>query len=181
MHFDPQSNCVPDEGAPALSAAASSSGHAAGKFLIGGVLTAAFALGGWGWLTFGGGPTQAIAALRPALPPVATPAAVDDERVDEVLAELQRSAPRERRSSVDSGRGRQAYEQGRKDMAMGRHADAVTHLSDAVRLDPKHADAHYKLGLAYLRTNDRARARDELVALENLDKSLASLLENLIQ
>lgn len=74
----------------------------------------------------------------------------------------------------------EAYERGLSAIAAGDHRGAVEHLREAVRVDPEHADAHYKLGLAYMRVRNRDGARREKAALELLDPNLASLLGNLV-
>ena len=78
-------------------------------------------------------------------------------------------------------RVREEYEAGRKLMAMGRHTEAVPHFAEAVRLDPGYADAHYRLGLAYVQAGDYKSARRTRVKLAKLDADLANLLAHLIE
>ncbi len=79
------------------------------------------------------------------------------------------------------GKVREEFEKGQELMATGRHADAVPHLAEAVKLDPQFAEAHYRLGLAYVHTGDMRKAEQELKALAMLDADLARLLENLVR
>lgn len=58
--------------------------------------------------------------------------------------------------------------------------DAVGSLRTAVRLAPRDNEAHYLLGIAYVKIGDLPAARDELSALEGLDPTRASQLRVLI-
>jgi hypothetical protein len=78
-------------------------------------------------------------------------------------------------------RVREEYEAGRKLMAMGRHNEAVPHFAEAIRLEPDHAEAHYRLGLAYVQAGDYQRAKRTRVKLAKLDSDLANLLKHLIE
>ena len=75
----------------------------------------------------------------------------------------------------------EAFAEGKRLLAVGRHAEAVRALRLAVALDPSYAPAHYRLGLAYLMSGRREAARAQLKKLERLDSSRASLLENLLR
>jgi Flp pilus assembly protein TadD len=75
----------------------------------------------------------------------------------------------------------EAFAEGERLAAIGRHREAARVLRLAVALDPTYAPAHYRLGLAYLMGGRRADARAQLEKLEPLDPSLASLLENLLR
>ncbi len=77
-------------------------------------------------------------------------------------------------------RVREEYQEGRTLMAMGRHAEAVPHFAEAVRLDPGYADAHYRLGLAYVQVGDLKSAKHTRRELAKLDTDLANLLAHLI-
>jgi tetratricopeptide (TPR) repeat protein len=50
----------------------------------------------------------------------------------------------------------------------------------AIRIDPDFASAHYNLGVALLRTGDKAAALDEYKILKALDKPSADQLFNQI-
>jgi Flp pilus assembly protein TadD len=45
---------------------------------------------------------------------------------------------------------------------------ATKHLREALRLDPKHLSAHENLGRVYLARGDKAKAREQLAALQRL-------------
>ncbi len=84
-------------------------------------------------------------------------------------------APRHRRGKI-----REVFENGKMYMAMGQHAQAVPYFIEAVKLDPQFAEAHYRLGLAYVHTGKADLAKDEYRALKKLDSDKASLLAFLI-
>ncbi|MHC4427173.1 MAG: tetratricopeptide repeat protein [Planctomycetota bacterium] len=77
-------------------------------------------------------------------------------------------------------RVREAYQEGRTLMAMGKHAEAVPLFAEAVRLDPSYAEAHYRLGLAYVQVGDLRSAKHTRRELAKLDTDLANLLAHLI-
>ncbi|MHC4102925.1 MAG: tetratricopeptide repeat protein [Planctomycetota bacterium] len=77
-------------------------------------------------------------------------------------------------------RVREEYQEGRTLMAMGKHAEAVPHFAEAVRLDPSYAEAHYRLGLAYVQAGDLKSAKHTRRELAKLDTDLANLLAHLI-
>jgi S1-C subfamily serine protease len=58
----------------------------------------------------------------------------------------------------------------------GMPEDALSYSRQATRIDPNHAQAHYYLGLAYLRTNRLEEARKEWEVLKKLDAGLAEKL-----
>jgi Flp pilus assembly protein TadD len=66
-------------------------------------------------------------------------------------------------------------------MSMGRYPMAVKHFGEAVRLDPEYAEAHYRLGLAYVQLGQYKAARRTRATLARLDADLANLLGNLIE
>lgn len=78
------------------------------------------------------------------------------------------------------GRGQEEYDAGRSKLSMGRFEEAVGHFNEAIRLHPEWADAHYRLGLAYVQAGNMRAARLECSTLETLDPDLASLLSQLI-
>ena len=57
---------------------------------------------------------------------------------------------------------------------------ALTYFKEVVRLNPNDAEAHLVLGSTYLLLRDIQGARQELIALEHLDKNRANKLLNLI-
>ena len=66
-------------------------------------------------------------------------------------------------------------------LAAGRHREAIPHLESSIELDPTNSDAHYRLGLSYIRVGKLGLAREEQESLRRLDPSLANLLGNLIR
>ena len=78
-------------------------------------------------------------------------------------------------------KSRQEFADARAAMGMGRDQQAVQHLKNAIRLDPGYADAHYRLGLVYVKLDDHAAARREQAYLKSLDvDDLANLLRHLV-
>ncbi len=74
----------------------------------------------------------------------------------------------------------QEFEEGQSLLSVGRYAEAAEHFKEAIRLDPDYADAHYRLGLAYVRMGDKRSARRQRAKLEKLDTELANLLAHLV-
>ncbi len=75
---------------------------------------------------------------------------------------------------------RMAFDSGQTALAMGKHMEAVRHFSEAIQLDPEYAEAHYRLGLAYVQAGDMLAARRERAKLQTLDPDRAKLLKHLI-
>ncbi len=57
----------------------------------------------------------------------------------------------------------------------GRYSDAEWTLSQALKLDPKSASAHFHLAIVYLQTNDRASAFDHLIHARDLGSAEAEV------
>lgn len=92
------------------------------------------------------------------------------------LSEIRRKMePRHRRTEV-----RDAFEEGNQHMSLGQYAEAVPYFNEAVKLDPQFAEAHYRLGLAYVHVGNQRKAREEYRTLKQLDADLANLLRQLI-
>ncbi|MHC5114052.1 MAG: TPR end-of-group domain-containing protein [Planctomycetota bacterium] len=72
-----------------------------------------------------------------------------------------------------------AYERARSHYAAGRFRESIAALREVLELDDRHAEAHYTLGLVFVRLDDRAAARRQHEILATLDPSLTSLLGNL--
>jgi len=78
-------------------------------------------------------------------------------------------------------KSRQDFAEARAAMGMGRDQEAIEHLKKAIRHDPAYADAHYRLGLMYVKHGDHAAARREQAYLKSLDvDDLANLLGHLV-
>ncbi len=76
---------------------------------------------------------------------------------------------------------RKEFAEARAAIGMGRDREAVEHLKKAIRLDPGYADAHYRLGLVYVKLGDHAAARQEQAYLKGLEvDDLANLLGHLV-
>jgi tetratricopeptide (TPR) repeat protein len=79
-----------------------------------------------------------------------------------------------------SNQAQQEFDEGKALMSMGMHKVAAQHFAEAVRHDPQFAEAHYRLGLAYVQAGDFRSARRTRTELARLDADLANLLGNLI-
>lgn len=58
----------------------------------------------------------------------------------------------------------------------GRHAEALEAFRQAVRIDPRHAEANLKLGMEYLFNGDPTGARQQYFVLKDLDPEAAQKL-----
>lgn len=198
MRFDPQSNLVTAE-ADAVETTPQGVVRVTRTVpatLVLGVC--ALLIGGLMWLMVGPGVASSFAAggfnlpepvrfdftprVTPATEPLVVPERRPSPRRRAASAGVTRQVePTEPAGSKLVSAGRAHYFRGRSYLDSGRMDDAVSELTEAVRLAPDHADAHYKLGLAYIGLRDHAGAQQELAMLEKLDPSLASLLGNLVQ
>ena len=84
------------------------------------------------------------------------------------------------RSSGGIRRARDEYKSGRLAMGMGNHKQAAVHFKKAIRINPNFADAHYRLGLAYVRIGDFTAARRQQAFLKQLNDDRANLLGHLV-
>lgn len=66
------------------------------------------------------------------------------------------------------------------DRQLGNYQSAIESYKEAIRLKPDFAEAHYYLGVVYLKVDDRSNALEEYNILKNLNKELANELFNLI-
>jgi len=187
MRFDPQSNMLGLEDQEQIVQAPGLAGKSRpGRRAVGGVAAAAMvavALGAvaiWhqarpagaveftGASTLGARPTRSMAPTHENDHPLAAPDNVENPS-HALSGGLWESGERDH------------FEEGRRLQAHGRHAAAVPHLLEAVRVTPDHAQAHYKLGMAYVMTGDVHAAQDECALLQQLEPNLANLLTNLIR
>jgi tetratricopeptide (TPR) repeat protein len=200
MRFDPQANFVPEDrntrnavAVPPMAVDHFPPGVSVRSplktALI--ILVLGFAGGGGYWIWNEGVPGMESKAA--AEPPAGAGSAVvqyAESLVNgEMEARLGLNADKPARNSAASGRSgegnrrtrvKEEYQAGRKLMAMGRHAEAVPHFAEAVRLDPGYAEAHYRLGLAYVQAGDIRSAKHTRATLAKLDTELANLLGHLI-
>lgn len=97
---------------------------------------------------------------------------VTEVDVQRERAEMARNDPR--------GPVQQAFSAGQLAMSMGRYDAAVKYFTEVITEDPEYAEAHYRLGLAYVRAGDIISARKERAKLEMLDPERANLLAHLV-
>jgi len=69
---------------------------------------------------------------------------------------------------------------GPRDNVSLRLNEAVASFKEAVRINPKHADAHYGLGTAYVNLGEIKLATKEYVILKDMDSKMADRLFQLI-
>jgi len=81
-----------------------------------------------------------------------------------------------------SGRvtARDEYRSGKMAMGLGKPKQAAVHFKEAIRLNPNFADAHYRLGLAYVRIGNLTAARRQQTFLKQLHDDRANLLGHLV-
>ncbi len=77
-------------------------------------------------------------------------------------------------------RAQDEYRSGKLAMGMGDHKQAAVHFKEAIRIDPNFTDAHYRLGLAYVRIGDFRAARRQQAFLKQLHDDRANLLGHLV-
>jgi tetratricopeptide (TPR) repeat protein len=61
---------------------------------------------------------------------------------------------------------------------LGNPDQEIDAYKKAIRIDPDFASAHYNLGMALLKTGDKAAALDEYKILKDIDKQSADQLFN---
>ncbi len=203
MRFDPQANFVQDDGnhqnaevVPPMVVDHLPPGVSVRSPLKTALIILALGfLGGGGYWIWNEG-LPGVQAKAAAEPPAGT--GVGDAVVlyaealisGEVVSEIT-GVPASQAAGSDAGgrrlstnqrrtRVREEYQEGRTLTAMGRHAEAAPHFAEAVRLDPSYADAHYRLGLAYVQAGDLKSAKHTRRELAKLDTDLANLLAHLI-
>jgi Flp pilus assembly protein TadD len=62
-------------------------------------------------------------------------------------------------------------------LSRGDLRQAVADYQKAIEIDPAAAEAHYRLGLAYRRIGDEAKAQSEIETYKNLDQASAAQVE----
>ena len=82
--------------------------------------------------------------------------------------------------SRENAKAREEFKNGKMAMAMGKNKQAVMHFRAAIKHDASHAEAHYRLGLAYVKLGNRTAARREQAVLRKLDDDRANLLGHLV-
>lgn len=77
-------------------------------------------------------------------------------------------------------RAQDEFRAGQLAMGMGDHKQAVVHFKEAIRIDANFADAHYRLGVAYVQLGRMTDARREQAFLKQLGDDRANLLGHLV-
>ena len=192
MRFDPQANFVEEQGpvpilgpTPPMMSARSPLKTAMVIVVIG------FAVGGAIWFLGDDGAlrkketagTTAGTGLGDSVIRYAE-AVLKGETEEQRIAAVTGTTMEEDLSSIGQRRGvmkaREEFKLGKNAMAMGRNGLAVKHFKRAIKNDPRYADAHYRLGLAYVKLGNRTAARREQAVLRNLDDERANLLGHLV-
>ncbi len=63
---------------------------------------------------------------------------------------------------------------------MRNHSNAIEVFKKVIEINPKHAQAHYELGVSYDRTNHLTYAFEQYKILKTLDERLADKLYHII-
>ena len=193
MRFDPQSNLVPKPEvthvAPIVAQPPVLGVRSPLKTAVV-ILVIGFAAGGAMWLWSEGVPGQNKAngdttersVIDESIIQYAEAVINGNTEADRVKAVTGQSIE-SRLSGRHSGgvrRARDEYRSGTLAMGMGNHKQAAVHFKEAIRISPKFADAHYRLGLAYVRIGDFTAARRQQAFLKQLNDDRANLLGHLV-
>ena len=81
---------------------------------------------------------------------------------------------------VTGVRAQDEYRSGKLATGLGDHKKAAAHFEQAIRINPSFADAHYRLGLAYVRIGDFRAARRQQAFLKQLHDDRANLIGHLV-
>ena len=155
------------------------------------IVVIGFAAGGAIWYLGDDGAVRSSAA---ADAPVATglgesviryaEAVLSGETEEQSIAAVTGTTLARRLGSLTQRRGivkaREEFKNGRMAMAVGNDRLAIKYFKAAIRHDAGHVDAHYRLGLAYVKLGNRTAARREQAVLRNLDRDRANLLGHLV-
>jgi tetratricopeptide (TPR) repeat protein len=125
--------------------------------------------------------TRVVLGMLPTSMPVITADLPDDLPATEAIAPTRLGSPE---PVVEEPRrpepAEQAFRRGRAAYSAGEYRRAVELFREVIEVVPDDADAHYELGLVFIRLGDLPSARAQLRTLSQLDPSLASLLSNLV-
>ncbi len=193
MRFDPQSNFVPEtevtEVAPIVAQPHVLGVRSPLKTAVV-IIVIGFAAGGAMWLWSEGVPGQ-----NKANGDTTSSSVIDEsiiqyaEAVISGYTEANRVKPVTGRSienrlsgghRASAVRAQDEYRSGKLAMGMGNHKQAAVHFKAAIRIDPNFTDAHYRLGLAYVRMGDFTAARRQQAFLKQLHDDRANLLGHLV-
>jgi len=192
MRFDPQANAVP-ETKPTLMAPIAAEPSVMGvrsplKTAVV-IVVIGFVLGGAMWLWSEGVPGQnkanadstAGSAMNESIIQYAEALINEKTEADRVKAITGESIEsRLGGRPVVGVRAQDEYRSGKLAMGMGEHANAAAHFEQAIRIDPGFTDAHYRLGLAYVRIGDFRAARRQQAFLKQLHDDRANLIGHLV-
>jgi len=192
MRFDPQANAVP-ETKPTLMAPIAAEPSVMGvrsplKTAVV-IVVIGFVLGGAMWLWSEGVPGQnkanadstAGSAMNESIIQYAEALINEKTEADRVKAITGESIESRLGGRTVAGvRAQDEYRSGKRATGMGEHADAAAHFEQAIRIDPSFTDAHYRLGLAYVRIGDFRAARRQQAFLKQLHDDRANLIGHLV-
>ncbi len=192
MRFDPQANAVP-ETKPTLMAPIAAEPSVMGvrsplKTAVV-IVVIGFVLGGAMWLWSEGVPGQnkanadstAGSAMNESIIQYAEALINEKTEADRVKAITGESIEsRLGGRPVVGVRAQDEYRSGKLAMGMGEHANAAAHFEQAIRIDPSFTDAHYRLGIAYVRIGDFRAARRQQAFLKQLHDDRANLIGHLV-
>lgn len=192
MRFDPQANAVP-ETKPTLMAPIAAEPSVMGvrsplKTAVV-IVVIGFVLGGAMWLWSEGVPGQnkanadstAGSAMNESIIQYAEALINEKTEADRVKAITGESIESRLGGRPVAGvRAQDEYRSGKLAMGMGEHAKAAAHFEQAIRIDPSFTDAHYRLGLAYVRIGDFRAARRQQAFLKQLHDDRANLIGHLV-
>ena len=192
MRFDPQANAVP-ETKPTLMAPIAAEPSVMGvrsplKTAVV-IVVIGFVLGGAMWLWSEGVPGQnkanadstAGSAMNESIIQYAEALINEKTEADRVKVITGESIEsRLGGRPVVGVRAQDEYRSGKLAMGMGEHANAAAHFEQAIRIDPGFTDAHYRLGIAYVRIGDFRAARRQQAFLKQLHDDRANLIGHLV-
>ncbi len=192
MRFDPQANAVP-ETKPTLMAPIAAEPSVMGvrsplKTAVV-IVVIGFVLGGAMWLWSEGVPGQnkanadstAGSAMNESIIQYAEALINEKTEADRVKAITGESIESRLGGRPVAGvRAQDEYRSGKLATGMGEHAKAAAHFEQAIRINPSFTDAHYRLGLAYVRIGDFRAARRQQAFLKQLHDDRANLIGHLV-
>ncbi len=191
MRFDPQANLVsetettpvaPIGGRPQVLGARSPLKTAMVIVVIG------FAAGGAMWLWSEGvpgpnkadGDTTSTSVINESIIQYAEAVLKANAEADRVKPVTSISMESRLRGGLHRGRAQDEYRSGKLAMGLGKPKQAAVHFKQAIQIDPNFADAHYRLGLAYVQIGDFTAARRQQTFLKQLHDERANLLGHLV-
>jgi tetratricopeptide (TPR) repeat protein len=193
MRFDPQANAVPETKPTLMSpipAEAPVMGVRSPLKTAVVIVVIGFVLGGAMWLwSEEGGPAQSKAnadttagsGMNESIIQYAEALINEKTEADRVKAVTGRSIESRLGGRPVAGvRAQDEYRSGKLAMGMGEHAKAAAHFEQAIRINPSFTDAHYRLGLAYVRIGDFRAARRQQAFLKQLHDDRANLIGHLV-